>query len=89
MPDDDFYSCLSGDQLLTEDAPTEYLNEFRGEWVGWEAGAANDDTLDATWGMMYAGQENLAPEYFGGENPIPVQVVEEVNPFNADWSTSW
>ena len=69
------------------DAPTEYLNEFRGEWVGWEAGAANDDTLDATWCMMYAGQENLAPEYFGGDdNPIPVESIPEPNPFNANWS---
>ena len=69
------------------DAPTEYLSLFKGEWVGWEAGAANDDTLDAAWSAMYAGMDNLNPDYFApDDNPIPVALMEEANPFNADWS---
>ena len=65
------------------DEPSEYLGDFRYEWAGWQAGAPHDDTLDATWGMLVAGQDHLAmsiaPESADGE--AEVWGASEANPF--------
>jgi len=70
-------------RVWVSDEPSEYLGDFRYEWAGWQAGAPHDDTLDATWGMLVAGQDHLAmsiaPESADGE--AEVWGASEANPF--------
>jgi hypothetical protein len=63
--------CQFG-RVLFSSADTEFLSQFREEWVGYKSGAKHDDTLASTWHATKMAMPNLENiTNVGDFNPVP------------------
>lgn len=71
-------------RAFVSDEYNAFINEFKGEWGGWQAGAPFCDTIDAVYYMCQAGQGNLMPSLWELDDQLPgvMGVGQEPSPFN-------